>query len=148
MPFDLAILGEDGRKLNNEWKKELSKHARYTVKNEYFKKQNMEAWYKKEQDINNHYRKLIKELEKKKNEEKKEAERLLKEAERLMKESEKKHNKKFLQSLQPPDQNFLLKKDQQMKTQQLRFQLLVTTKVISKIYKRNLEQLKVNKKIK
>ena len=88
MPINLGILGREGRNLHKEWKAELSSHGKYSNKNKYFKNNNMDAWHKKEKDINAHYRTLLKEMEKKKEAEKKALEVLRKEADKKIKEAQ------------------------------------------------------------
>jgi len=90
MPINLGILGREGRNLHKEWKAELSSHGKYSNKNKYFKNNNMDAWYKKEKDINARYRTLLKEMEKKKEAEEKALEVLRKEADKCAKEADKK----------------------------------------------------------
>ena len=87
MPIDINLLGDDGKSMFREWKTKVEKHNRYTVRGKYFKERRMDEWQKELAEINNHYRKILKEMENKKKKEMKELEKAVKEAEKAAKEA-------------------------------------------------------------
>lgn len=89
MPVDISLLGDDGKRLFREWKTKVEKHNKYTVRGKYFKEQRMDEWQKELAEINDHYRKILKELENKKKKETKDLEKAVEEAEKAAKELEK-----------------------------------------------------------
>jgi len=87
MPLDINRLGDDGKRIFKEWKTKVEKHNKYTVRGKYFKERRMDEWQKELAEINNHYRKILKEMENKKKKEMKELEKAVKEAEKAAKEA-------------------------------------------------------------
>jgi hypothetical protein len=87
MPIDINLLGDDGKRLFREWKTKVEKHNKYTVRGKYFKERRMDEWHAELAKINNHYRKILKEIENEKKKEMKELEKAVKEAEKAAKES-------------------------------------------------------------
>ena len=65
--IDFSKMGFAARGIEREWKKTLREHNAYKVKNMYHKKKDMDGWNKKQQEINNHYRTQLKDLEKEAN---------------------------------------------------------------------------------
>ena len=90
MPVDLKLLGEDGKRLFREWKEKVKKHNSYLVKNKYHKERKMDKWNQELNELNDHYRKVLKSMESEKKKEVMELEKAAKEAERLAKEAEEK----------------------------------------------------------
>ena len=89
MPIDINLLGDDGKRMFREWKTKVEKHNSYTVRDKYFKERRMDEWQKELAEINNHYRKILKEMENKKKKETKDLEKAVEEAEKAAKELEK-----------------------------------------------------------
>ena len=90
MPVDLKLLGKDGKQLFREWKEKVKKHNTYQVKNKYHKERKMDVWNQELNELNDHYRKVLKSMESDKKKEVIELEKAAKEAERLAKEAEEK----------------------------------------------------------
>ena len=90
MPVDLKLLGEDGKRLFREWKEKVKKHNSYLVKNKYHKERKMDKWNQELNELNDHYRKVLKSMESEKKKQVMELEKAAKEAERLAKEAEQK----------------------------------------------------------
>ena len=90
MPIDLGVLGSDGRSVYREWQKKIKEHGKYQVKNKYHKEGKMELWNKELNDLNLHYRKLLKNMQVEKKKEMIELEKAAKEAEKAAKQAEKK----------------------------------------------------------
>ena len=61
--INFSNIGGVARELHREWKETLRKHNSYLVRNKYHQKKDMDGWNKKQQEINSHYRKQLKELE-------------------------------------------------------------------------------------
>ena len=61
--INFSNIGGVARKVHREWKETLRKHNSYLVRNKYHQKKDMDGWNKKQQEINSHYRKQLKELE-------------------------------------------------------------------------------------
>ena len=90
MPIDLRLLGEDGTRIFREWKEKVKKHNKYVVKNKYHKEGKMDVWNKELNELNEHYRKVLKSIESEKKKEIIELEKAAKEAEKMAKEAEQK----------------------------------------------------------
>ena len=90
MPVDLKLLGKDGKQLFREWKEKVKKHNSYLVKNKYHKERKMDVWNQELNELNDHYRKVLKSMESDKKKEVIELEKAAKEAARLAKEAEQK----------------------------------------------------------
>ena len=88
--IDFSKMGFAAREIEREWKKTLREHNAYKVKNMYHKKKDMAGWDKKQQEINNHYRTQLKDLEKEAKKKHMELEQMRKEEERLLKIAEEK----------------------------------------------------------
>ena len=90
MPVDLKLLGKDGKQLFREWKEKVKKHNSYLVKNKYHKERKMDKWNQELNELNDHYRKVLKSMESDKKKEVIELEKAAKEAAKLAKEAEEK----------------------------------------------------------
>lgn len=88
MPIDINVLGKEGREIYREWKKKVSHHNRN--KQAYHKGKKMHLWQKDLNEINSHYRKILKSIEAKKKKEIKELEKALLYAEKVEEEAKKK----------------------------------------------------------
>ena len=109
--INFSNIGGVARKVHREWKETLRKHNSYLVRNKYHQKKDMDGWNKKQQEINSHYRKQLKELEneaKERNTElmkmQEEEARILKIAEAKKKEAEIK-KKNFLKEVNKLSEN-------------------------------------------
>ena len=90
MPIDIRVLGKEGRDIYKEWKSKVEKHNKYVIKNKYYKERKMDMWHKELNDLNDHYRKVLKSMESQKKKEMIELEKAAKEAARMAKEAEEK----------------------------------------------------------
>ena len=63
MTVDLKLLGDDGKRLFREWKEKVKKHNSYLVKNKYHKERKMDVWNQELNELNDHYRKVLKSME-------------------------------------------------------------------------------------
>lgn len=88
--IDFSKMGLNASKIEREWKKTLREHNSYRVRNAYHQKKDMDGWNKKQQEINNQYRKQLKDLEKEANKKHMELEQMRKEEERILKIAEEK----------------------------------------------------------
>jgi hypothetical protein len=88
--IDFSKMGLNASEIEREWKKTLRQHNSYRVRNAYHQKKDMDGWNKKQQEIDNHYRKILKDLEKEANKKHMELEKMRKEEERILKIAEEK----------------------------------------------------------
>ena len=89
MPIDLRLLEKMEHEFFASGKKKVKKHNKYVVKNKYHKEGKMDVWNKELNELNEHYRKVLKSIESEKKKEIIELEKAAKEG-KMAKEAEQK----------------------------------------------------------
>ena len=91
MPFDLKLLGKEGRRMFREWKKEQAQYDTEKVRKQFKDRDgNLEKYDKEIRSMNEKYRKVFKEEEQKTKKAMKELDQMRKEEELLLKVAEEK----------------------------------------------------------